>query len=307
MYFLNYVDHAALAQAHLNNLGGDLGVAGNDFNVAVSVLVMGYVLMRVPSKHAACRGFFEAPVYPSALYILAIFYTQVASWVAILHTANIGRLRLFSFSSRVSGVIHELNFTSTVALFLACPPYIFACAVVLRLAWSSGRFHEHTWHITAGFAVAIAGFAAAASTPASNPAGLYAACFVFPAGSFSENSVITGWIATALPQSLEKKAVRGLRIGSTVAEGVGRLLTYVSAWSRGSLPIFFAQIGQIYGPYLWPKSDGPRYLTGFCASATFSLFSLLRCWVMRFMLKRQNRRVQRGMSALGGRRNVCSY
>ncbi|RYP46717.1 hypothetical protein DL769_011371 [Monosporascus sp. CRB-8-3] len=382
MYFFNYVDRGALAQARLNNLEDDLGMVDNDFNVAVSVLVVGYVLMQVPSNMLLTR------FYPGALYLLAIFYTQVASRVAILYTANMGglsfanliaagifagldgkrgmsgwrwlfivegvasvlvalaglwllpdtnettrwlsesekqigrarmhrdrlidaqehapalealwsavrdrRLWLFcaiqnfhyagtSFINFLPTVIQDLNFTSTVALLLACPPYIFACAAALLLAWSSGHFHERTWHITAGFAVAIVGFAAAASTTASNTAGRYAACFVFPAGAFSVNSVITGWIATTLSQSREKKAV------ALAATNV------------------FAQIGQIYGPYLWPKSDGPRYLIGFCASAAFSLLSLLLCWVMRFLLQRQNRLVQRDTSTVDEGRNIYSY
>lgn len=37
MYFLNYVDRNAIAQARLNNLERDLGMEGNDFNVAVSM------------------------------------------------------------------------------------------------------------------------------------------------------------------------------------------------------------------------------------------------------------------------------
>ncbi|RYP34304.1 hypothetical protein DL767_004298 [Monosporascus sp. MG133] len=285
MYFFNYVDRGALAQARLNNLEDDLGMAGNDFNVAVSVLVVGYILMQVPSNMLLTR------FYPGALYLLAVFYTQAASRVAILYTANMGglsfanliaagifagldgkrdisgwrwlfivegvasvlvalaslwllpdttettrwlsesdkqigqarmqrdrlidaqdhepvvealwsavrdgRLWLFcaiqnfhyartSFINFLPTVIHDLNFTSAVALLLACPPYIFACVAALLPAWSSGRFHERTWHITAGFAAAIVGFAAAAATTASNTA-----CFVFPAGAFSVNSVIT--------------------------------------------------------------------------------------------------------------------
>ncbi|KAI1255756.1 hypothetical protein MGN70_002496 [Eutypa lata] len=441
MYFFNYVDRGALAQARLNDFEVHLGMSGNDFNVAVSILTVGYVLMQVPSNMLltrvrpsiylatcmivwstisactglvssygsliACRfllGFFEAPFYPGALYLLAIFYTrkEVATRVAILYTANIGglsfanliaagifagldgkrglsgwrwlfilegvasaltalaglwllpdtnettrwlnederrvgrvrmerdrlvdcqehapvmeamwsaakdkRLWLFcaiqnfhyaatsfinflptdgdgrinrdSSSSSSSRVIHDLNFTDTVALLLACPPYFFACITALLLAWSSGRYHERTWHITIGFAVAIVGFVIAAST--TNTAGRYVACFVFAAGAFAVNSVITGWIATTLSQSQEKKAV------ALAAANV------------------CAQIGQIYGPYLWPKTDGPRYLIGFSASAGFSLLSLLLCWVMRFLLKRQNRRVQQDAAGESSY-NVYSY
>lgn len=37
MYFLNYVDRNAIAQARLNNLEEDLGMTGSDFNTTVSM------------------------------------------------------------------------------------------------------------------------------------------------------------------------------------------------------------------------------------------------------------------------------
>ena len=45
MYFLNYVDRNAIAQARINDIEEDLGMTGNDFNTAVSILFVGYVLM----------------------------------------------------------------------------------------------------------------------------------------------------------------------------------------------------------------------------------------------------------------------
>jgi predicted Co/Zn/Cd cation transporter (cation efflux family) len=53
-----------------------------------------------------------------------------------------------------------------------------------------------------------------------------------------------------------------------------------------------AQIASIYGPYFWPSSDGPRYVLGFGASAAFSLASLVVCWLMRWILKRENRAIK---------------
>jgi len=107
-------------------------------------------------------------------------------------------------------VIAALKFSNTTALLLTCPPYLGAGAATVLLAWSSGHFHERTWHITAAFSLAIAGFVAAASTL--SPAGRYVACFLFPMGAYSVNPVIVGWVATTLSQSKEKKAVRPLVI-----------------------------------------------------------------------------------------------
>jgi MFS family permease len=128
MYFLNYVDRNAIAQARINHLEEDLGMSGTEFNTAVSILFVGYVLTQVPSNMlitkvkpgiymsswmliwaivssctalvqsyaglVVCRfflGITEAPFYPGATYMLSIFYTrkEVATRIAILYCAQI--------------------------------------------------------------------------------------------------------------------------------------------------------------------------------------------------------------------------
>lgn len=102
-------------------------------------------------------------------------------------------------------VVRTLGFSRTITLVLTCPPFIFAGAAGILTGWSSGRMHERTWHITAGLSVAIVGFVIAASTL--NTAGRYIACFIFPMGAYSVNSVIIGWASSTLAQTKEKKAV----------------------------------------------------------------------------------------------------
>ena len=51
-------------------------------------------------------------------------------------------------------------------------------------------------------------------------------------------------------------------------------------------------VAAIYAPYLWPSSDGPRYVIGFVGSAAFSFAAIVLSWVMRFLLKRENRRAR---------------
>ena len=88
---------------------------------------------------------------------------------------------------------------------MTCPPFIFAGAAGILTGWSSGRMHERAWHITVGLLVAIVGFVMAASTL--NTAARYIACFIFPVGAYSVNSVIIGWASSTLSQTKEKKAV----------------------------------------------------------------------------------------------------
>ena len=55
MYFLNYVDRNAIAQARLNGLEDDLNMTGTQFNTTVSILFVGYVLMQIPSNMMITR------------------------------------------------------------------------------------------------------------------------------------------------------------------------------------------------------------------------------------------------------------
>lgn len=105
----------------------------------------------------------------------------------------------------IISVVKTLGFNTTITLVLTCPPFIFAGIAGICFGWSSGRFHERTWHITAGLSVAVVGFAVAASTL--NTAARYVACFIFPMGAYAVNSVIIGWASSTLSQTKEKKAV----------------------------------------------------------------------------------------------------
>jgi multisubunit Na+/H+ antiporter MnhG subunit len=116
----------------------------------------------------------------------------------------------FKYSSgkhtdRNESVVKTLGFSTTITLVLTCPPFLLAGAAGIATGWSSGRMHERTWHITGGLLVAIVGFVIAASTM--NTAGRYLACFIFPMGAYSVNSVIIGWASSTLSQTKEKKAV----------------------------------------------------------------------------------------------------
>lgn len=75
MYFLNYIDRNALAQARLNNLEKELGMHGTQFNTTISILFVGYVLMQVPSNMLITR------ISPSAYMSAWMFiWAAVSGW-----------------------------------------------------------------------------------------------------------------------------------------------------------------------------------------------------------------------------------
>ncbi|RYC87361.1 hypothetical protein BFJ63_vAg9839 [Fusarium oxysporum f. sp. narcissi] len=55
LYFFNYLDRNNIAQARLSSFEQDLGLKGNQFNVAVSILNVGYMLMQLPSNMLLTR------------------------------------------------------------------------------------------------------------------------------------------------------------------------------------------------------------------------------------------------------------
>ncbi|KAI1822178.1 major facilitator superfamily domain-containing protein [Xylaria intraflava] len=114
MYILNYIDRNNIAAAKLSGLPQDLNLQGNQFQTAVSILFVGYLLMQVPSNlylnkiglpglylplcmalwgvisasTAAVKnyggllavrfflGFVEAVYFPGCLYYLSCWYTR---------------------------------------------------------------------------------------------------------------------------------------------------------------------------------------------------------------------------------------
>jgi len=115
--------------------------------------------------------------------------------------------------------------------------------------------------------LAVVGFAISAITL--NTAARYISCFLFASGVYSVNSVILGWVSGTLGQTPEKKAVS---------------LSIVNVMSMASF---------IYTPYLYPKSDGPKYVIAMSSNASFSAACIAAAWVLRTWLQVQNRRLKR--------------
>lgn len=115
--------------------------------------------------------------------------------------------------------------------------------------------------------LAVVGFAISATTL--NLAARYVSCFLFASGVYSVNSVILGWVSGTLGQTTEKKAVS---------------LSIVNVVSMASF---------IYTPYLYPASDGPKYVIAMSSNAAFSAACIASAWALRIWLQVTNKRLRR--------------
>ncbi|KAF2176584.1 pantothenate transporter liz1 [Zopfia rhizophila CBS 207.26] len=163
-------------------------------------------------------------------------------------------------------VVETLGFNETVTLVLTCPPYLIAGAVTIAVSWSSGKFNERTWHITISKAVATIGFVAACLTM--DLAGRYVSMVIFTIGTYGVNSLILGWCGSTCGQTKEKKAV-AISIVTTVMNA-----------------------SFIWTPYLWPKSDEPRYAIALGSSAGFSVATAALAWLAKVLMLRRNKRLR---------------
>jgi hypothetical protein len=172
-----------------------------------------------------------------------------------------------SFNNFFPTVVGSLGFDRTITLVLTCPPYLVSGVFGIIVGLTSGKFNERTWHITICMGGALIGFIISCATM--NVAARYVSCFLFASGAYAVNSVILGWVSATLGQTPEKKAV-SLSIVNVVANA-----------------------SYIYTAYLYPKSNGPKYLTAMSSNAAFAFMTIACAWVLRLWLQRTNAKLRR--------------
>ncbi|EMR70335.1 putative mfs transporter protein [Eutypa lata UCREL1] len=291
MYFLNYVDRNAIAQARLNGLEDDLNMTGSEFNTTVSISTQE---QQVASRIAL-------------LYCAQILATGFSGLIAAGIFAGMDDLRglagwrwLFIVEGAITALVAFVGFwvlpnTPLTTNWLKPEERQLAHERMERdkigdslseaSAWEGlkqAASDKRTWlfclmqnfHLSAcsfnsffPTVVKTLGFNTTITLVMTCPPFLFAGA----AGIFCD-SVIIGWASSTLSQTKEKKAV------VLAMTNVG------------------GQIGYIYGAYLWPDSDEPRYGIGFGASAGFALLSIICAWVIRTMLIRENRKIRASTS-----------
>jgi hypothetical protein len=175
-----------------------------------------------------------------------------------------------SFNNFFPTVVGSLGFDRTITLVLTCPPYLVSGFAGYFVGLSSGRFNERTWHISLSMGAALVGFIISCVTM--NTAARYIACFLFATGAYAVNSVILGWVSASMGQTTEKKAVS---------------LSFVNVVANASY---------IYTPYLYPKSDGLKYLTAMGVNSGFAFGTIATAWVLKTWLIQKNKKIRQSDS-----------
>ncbi|KIW69081.1 hypothetical protein PV04_04979 [Phialophora macrospora] len=196
---------------------------------------------------------------------LKLAATDYRTWIFVLmlcanHTA-------YGFNNFFPTIMKGFNLGSTtITLVLTAPPYLVGAAVSFFVAFSSDRRRERGFHIAVPMAVATTGFIISVATL--NVPARYFASFLYTSGCFSANAMVYSWAAGTLNQTPEKRAC---------ATAMVNLLS---------------QFGNIWSPYFFPKSDGPRYLMAMLLMMAFSILSIACSMVLKLVLKRANNKIK---------------
>jgi len=194
---------------------------------------------------------------------------DVKVWIFMLMCCS--QILALSFVNFFPTLTATLGYNTTDTLLMAAPPWVFASICCVINAWNCDRTGERYFHIAAWWWVAILGYIIALSTMSTG--GRYFSLFLMTS-SFCGSALILNWVSNAVPRPPAKRSV-----AMGLVNGVGNL-------------------GSVMGSYIWKANWGPEYhqsmIIALCAFVLSSVLGL----VMRQMLIRENKRMEREEQAI---------
>lgn len=182
-------------------------------------------------------------------------------FILLQHSSILSQTFQYFFPS----IVKTLGYNSIATLLITAPVWIGTFLVSLVVTWTSSRTNDRSIHIVCLMLVSFIGNIIATNT--TNLPARFFAMFLMPMGAISAYTIIVAWVANSFPRPLVKRS---------------------ACISTANM---IANCGNIYGSYMYPSSDGPRYVPGGSATAGVAVFVAIMALVIRFVLKRSNRKL----------------
>lgn len=163
-------------------------------------------------------------------------------------------------------IVKTLGYGNITTLLLTVPVWGATFLVSLLMTWSSGRTGDRSLHIVGLMLVSAVGNVIAVSTTSTG--ARFFAMFLMPMGAVAAYQIILAWIANSFIRPLVKRSASIATcnmIGNTAS---------------------------IYGSYMWPKPDAPRYIPGGSANAAVCVIVALIAIAFRLVLQHENRKLE---------------
>ncbi|KAK0385988.1 hypothetical protein NLU13_5705 [Sarocladium strictum] len=196
---------------------------------------------------------------------------DVKTWVLLVML--FGNVSAASVTNFFPTVVKTLDRSDIETLLLTCPPYILGIITTLLNAWHADRTGERFWHVTLPLWLAVICFIISAAT--TNVAARYVSIMLMISGLYSGYTTALAWISNTLPRPPAKRAAA---------------LAFINAISNAT---------SIYSAYLYPDSAAPRYEAAFIHNCLLAAVAIGAALVLRIMLARLNKKLDRGESIPG--------
>ncbi|KAN0081227.1 Major facilitator superfamily domain containing protein [Tylopilus felleus] len=185
---------------------------------------------------------------------------DVKVWIFVLMGCS--QLLGLSFINFFPTLTATLGHNTTITLLMAAPPWVFASMCCVINAWNCDRTGERFFHMAVWWWAIIVGYIIALSTMSTG--GRYFSLFLMATGYLTLN-----WVSNAIPRPPAKRSV-----AMGMVNGFGNL-------------------GNMVGSYVWKSSWGPQYHQSIIISICSLVLSTVLGLIMRQMLIRENKRMER--------------
>lgn len=220
--------------------------------------------------------------------------------VWLLTAVVITKTTAAAVTSFIPTLVATFEFSSVQSLLLTAPPYVFAAAVAMAVSISSDRHAERYFHLVGPLCIGMVGYIVAASTTTLAPR--YFSLFLMLGGVYGSFNVTYAWISSTVSFfSINHDFDLFISRSTTGADSlVFRYKQIPRPLEKRAAAFAFANMvgnfAQIYSPYMYDKSSGPRYLPAMTANTVFVFASVCFATALRLCLARENR----GLDALEG-------
>ena len=165
-------------------------------------------------------------------------------------------------------IVGTLNFNHTITLCLTAPPYVVAVFVTYFWARHADKTGERALHVIIPLILALVAFVIAVATL--NTGARYFSMILMIPSLYSAFVVILTWISNSCPRPPAKRAVA---------------IALVNCLSNST---------SIWNSYLYPSSDGPRYVKAMSCNIAFLALSIIFVIMLRIRLMFLNKKIENG-------------
>ncbi|CAG8723515.1 25487_t:CDS:2 [Gigaspora margarita] len=296
LYTLSFLDRVNIGNAKLANFERDINLTNDEYDWALGIFFLGYVIFDVPSNIALIKikpsvwistlmvvwgiimtimafaknfselmvlrfllGLFESGLFPGVIFYLTKWYKK---------SERNYRISLFFSGATIAGAFNGLlayaiTNLDVVSQLLSTPPFILGCISCIVVAKFSDCYGVRSPYLLLCILVPIAGYAILV-IPNASVAVKYTAVCIIGLGVFSTVPTTLTWLTDNLAGD-SKRAV-----------GTAMMISW-------------GNIGGVISAQLYKPIDAPAYKTGHSIALSLSVVAVIITIIQYYLLKRTNK------------------